>query len=326
MHLVGFIERKQEAMCQFKYTKQKATDSGEIQRGVRTGMRAHFVYIVMPKIFFWNTRIWREMSRISVSDDADGACGVPSFRQQTDDNFRDYLERCQQFSWALHVVLCSIFTLNGTIKEQTYDSNDVLLTCRLPVTPAYIMPSHGNIYTSKCYVLSFKPSPFSALPNFSQNRTVAMTYATTPVYTNKTNGTHTASSWLVTRCSTPLCVALVWILDTTISDKSLAMISLTPGTSLAYRMLRRPDADKASNIVRPSWNKTLQCSGKVSSFIIWAVWDRVSVHRQAVITALPVACHQPIYANCQILCRTDVHAMCCRNGTCPSSSVPAALP
>ena len=48
MHLVGFIERKQEAMCQFKCTKQKAPDSGEIQRGVRT----LFVHIVMPAIFF----------------------------------------------------------------------------------------------------------------------------------------------------------------------------------------------------------------------------------------------------------------------------------
>lgn len=142
----------------------------------------------------------------------------------------------------------------------------------------------------------------SSTAKFLAKETVAMTYAVTSAYSNKTNGTHTASSWLVvTRCSTPLCATLSRILDTATSDKSLAMISLTPGTSLAYRMLRRPDADKASNIVRPSWNKMVHCSGKDSSFRIWAVWDRASVHRQAVITTLPVACHESIYASGQIL-------------------------
>jgi hypothetical protein len=123
-----------------------------------------------------------------------------------------------------------------------------------------------------------------------------------PVYSNKTNGTHTASSWLVvTMCSTPLCATLARILDTATSDKSLAMTSLTPGTSLAYRMLRRPDADKASNIVRPFWNKTPQCSDKGSLFRIWTVWDWVSVHRLTVITTLPVACHKSVYTNGQTL-------------------------
>ena len=142
----------------------------------------------------------------------------------------------------------------------------------------------------------------SSTAKFLAKKKVAITYAATPVYSNKTNGTHTASSWLVvTRCSTPLCVTLARILDTATSDKSLAMISLTPGTSLAYRMLRRPDADKASNIVRPFWNKNLQCIGKDSSFRIWTVWDRASVHRLAVITTLPAACHESVYANGQIL-------------------------
>ena len=123
------------ATYQFKCTKQEVPDGGDIQRGVRAGTHTHFVHIVRPAIFFWN--IWREMSQISVSDDADCACGVPNCRQQTDDNFRDYSERCQEFSWALHVMLCSIFNLNGTIKEQNNDSNDVLLMCRLPVTHVY---------------------------------------------------------------------------------------------------------------------------------------------------------------------------------------------
>jgi len=129
-----------------------------------------------------------------------------------------------------------------------------------------------------------------------------MTHAATTVFSNKTNRTHMASSWLVvTRCSTPLCATLARILDTATSDKSLAMISLTPGTSLAYRILRRPDADKASNIVRPSWKKHYSVVARTPSFRIWAAWDRVSAHRPAVIT-FPLACHESIYANGQILC------------------------
>jgi hypothetical protein len=38
-----------------------------------------------------------------------------------------------------------------------------------------------------------KHTPFPALPNFSK-KTVAMTYTGTPAYSNKSNGTHTASS------------------------------------------------------------------------------------------------------------------------------------
>ena len=91
-------------MCQFKYTKQEAADDAKIQRGVRAGMRAHFAHIVMLAIFFWN--IWREMSYISLSDDADCACRVPNSRQQNDDNFRDYFDAVKSFHE--HFMLCFV--------------------------------------------------------------------------------------------------------------------------------------------------------------------------------------------------------------------------
>jgi hypothetical protein len=55
--------------------------------------------------------------------------------QQTVDNFTDYFEGCQESARVVHIVLCSMFTLNGTIKQRNHDSNDVLFTCLLPVAP-----------------------------------------------------------------------------------------------------------------------------------------------------------------------------------------------
>jgi len=155
-----------------------------------------------------------------------------------------------------------------------------------------------------------------------------MTYAATIIFSNKTNITHTASSWLVvTRCSTPLCVTLDRILDTATSDKSLAMISLTPGTSLAYRILRRPDADKASNIVRPSWNKTLQCSNKDSIIqnlgcLGPSVSPQTSCQNN---TSSGLSRVHLLKRSDFVLCR-NVRAICCSNGMGLGSTVPATLP
>jgi len=62
-------------------TKQKAPVGGEIQMGVRNRNARAFCVCRDTGNLFWN--IWHEMSRISMSDDADGVCSVPNCRQQT---------------------------------------------------------------------------------------------------------------------------------------------------------------------------------------------------------------------------------------------------
>lgn len=90
--MAGCLFLTHKATYQFTCTKQKAPDIDELQMGVHTGMRTHFVHIVVLVIFFQN--IWRQISEISVSDDANVVCSVPNCCQQTVDNFTDYSECC----------------------------------------------------------------------------------------------------------------------------------------------------------------------------------------------------------------------------------------
>jgi len=222
------------------------------------------------------------------------------------------IETCRSgFKWKLYrcicwlivnIVQCAVFSVQCAV----YSVQCALCSVHCAFEQAYSISSTAKFLAKK--------------------KTDSMTYAATTVFSNKTNRTHTASSWLVvTRCSTPLRATLDRILDTATSDKSLAMISLTPGTSLAYRILRRPDADKASNIVRPSWNKTLQCSSKDS--IIQnlgcqghSVSPQTSCHNISIGLSRVHLCKRS-----DIVLRRNVHAICCRNGMGLGSTVPATL-
>lgn len=60
-------------------------------------------------------------------------------------------------------------------------------------------------------------------------------------------------SLAVTKCSTLFNLMFSLIAFTADGDKSFAMISFIPGTSLAYRMLLNPVAESASSTRRPSF-------------------------------------------------------------------------
>lgn len=59
------------------------------------------------------------------------------------------------------------------------------------------------------------------------------------------------ASLAVTRCSTLFNLIFSLIDFTAADDKSFAIISFMPGTSLAYRMLRNPVAERASKTRSP---------------------------------------------------------------------------